>query len=1085
MDPSNTDKQREAEEPRFLDFPHAQDGRLNKFSSTLTKDHDFPAAQAMLYAAGVPSKDAMKNHAHVGIASFTPDLDTIVLDLAKTVKSSVEKQAMLGWQYNTIGVSDGITMGGEGMRFSLQTREIIADSIETVTCAQFHDACIAIPGCDKNMPGCVMGFARHNRPSIMVYGGTINPGYSRLLKKNISVSACFEAHGAYQYNTLTNPHDPTSTKEDIMDDLESHSCPGQGACGGMFTANTMATAIEAMGLSLPNSSSIPASSPAKMRECQRVVEAIKICMEQGITPRRLLTKRAFENAMVMMMALGGSTNGVLHMLAMAGTAGVDLTLDDFQRISDKIPFIADLSPSGKYMMVDLYEAGGVPSVMKLLCAAGLLYGDQLTVTGKTIAENVAAFPSLKQGQEVIRPLSNPIKTTGHIEILRGNIAPSGAVAKITGKEGLTFTGKALVFDKEAQLDAALNRGLIKHGENVVIVVRYEGPKGGPGMPEQLKASAALMGAKLTNVALITDGRYSGASHGFIVGHICPEAAVGGPIGLVENGDVITIDARNNRLDVDVSEEEMAKRRERWGAPKMPVTRGVLAKYARLQGLSTPAKRSPLKSRLYRSISPPVTSHSGPTRSSPQLSAQNHSRTPTSVREQYDVSCTKYFGLLPVKAATNHLRGVAGSICQIDWLSFAHPTSPYLVHPQCWEQMFSTILATVPKCLRLSSLAGQDQSMFVIKSLFPVLAKKEEQVISEHSATTSEPEMVETPSTAPQRRSATASTTSPTTLATPPIRATESDRPTAHTATPSHAAKQTTDLFGDQFQAQGPANTQTLNRLHDLEKKLKGVNKWAECSVDVYKQRLDRAHGLLHSKTCELDQAREEIAELEAANSDHHDDLEELRKDLGAANNSEQALKEENRSLRRQLEAHDAQPQPPSAHRRSCETRGGPSSARTRQREASGSQQATSSHTPCGLNDVEVLLPTQATPQSPTVLSIMLQDFIREHIEEYTDTPNKREKWNRGTLKAGTCCTSRRYQRPCVLDANLGAHACDRCVSEGVPCFQKRGRTKAVLMPLPEEKRGSHNPNSLAYWVDVEAWRKTTLGKRMARRLLSS
>ena len=417
----------------------------------------------------------------------------------------------------------------------------------------------------------------------MIYGGTIQPGYSQLLRKNISVSACFEAHGAYHYNTLTNPYDATTSKEDIMNDLEAHACPGQGACGGMFTANTMATAVEAMGLSLPNSSSIPASSPAKMRECQKAAEAIRVCMERGVTPRKLLTKRAFENAMVMMMALGGSTNGVLHYLAMAGTAGVDLTLDDFQRVSDKIPFIADLSPSGKYLMVDLYEAGGVPSVMKLLCAAGLLYGDQPTVTGKTIAENVESFPSLKQGQEVIRPLASPIKATGHIEILRGNIAPDGAVAKITGKEGTKFTGKALVFDKEAQLDAALNGGDIKHGENIVIVVRYEGPKGGPGMPEQLKASAALMGAKLTNVALITDGRYSGASHGFIVGHICPEAAVGGPIALVKNGDVITIDSVGHRLDVGVSENEMSRRRKEWSPPKRTVTRGVLAKYARLVG----------------------------------------------------------------------------------------------------------------------------------------------------------------------------------------------------------------------------------------------------------------------------------------------------------------------------------------------------------------------------------------------------------------------------------------------------------------------------------------------------------------------
>lgn len=432
-----------------------------------------------------------------------------VLDLGKAVKEAVHKQGMLGWQYNTIGVSDAITMGGEGMRFSLQSRELIADSIETVTCAQFHDACIALPGCDKNMPGCVMAFARHNRPSIMVYGGTIKVGFSKLLNKPINVSTCYEAHGAYLYDNLKNEADPSQTKDDILSDIEEHACPGAGACGGMYTANTMATGIEALGLSLPGSSSTPATSPAKMRECAKAAEAIKLCMEKDITPKKLLTKESFENALVMMMALGGSTNGVLHFIAMARTAGVDLKLDDFQRISDKVPFIANLAPSGKFYMADLYEIGGIPCVMKLLIAAGLLHGGIPTCTGKTLAENVDGYPSLPQGNEIIRSLDNPIKKTGHIEILKGNIAPAGAVAKITGKEGLKFTGKARVFDKERQLNLALNRGEIPRGENLVLVVRYEGPKGGPGMPEQLKASAALMGAKLTNVALITDGRYSG------------------------------------------------------------------------------------------------------------------------------------------------------------------------------------------------------------------------------------------------------------------------------------------------------------------------------------------------------------------------------------------------------------------------------------------------------------------------------------------------------------------------------------------------------------------------------------------------
>lgn len=436
------------------------------------------------------------------------------------------------------------------------------------------------------MPGVVMGMARHNRPSIMIYGGTINIGYSEHLRKPINISTCFEAAGAYAYDTLRQPDDggdTSKTKDEIMDDLEQHACPSAGACGGMFTANTMATAIESMGLSLPGSSSTPASSPSKMRECVRVADAIKICLEKNIRPRDLLTKRSFENALVMTMALGGSTNGVLHFLAMARTAGVELTLDDFQRVSNKIPFIANLSPSGKYYMADLYEIGGIPSVQKLLITGGLLDGGIPTVTGKTLAENVESFPSLPQDQTLIRPLDNPIKTTGHIQILRGNLAPGGAVAKITGKEGLSFTGKARVFDKEKQLNDALDEGRIPRGENLVLIVRYEGPKGGPGMPEQLKASAALMGAKLTNVALITDGRYSGASHGFIVGHITPEAAVGGPIALIRDGDVITINAETNELSMDVSDEELQERRCQWTPPDPQITRGVLAKYARLVG----------------------------------------------------------------------------------------------------------------------------------------------------------------------------------------------------------------------------------------------------------------------------------------------------------------------------------------------------------------------------------------------------------------------------------------------------------------------------------------------------------------------
>lgn len=505
-------------------------------------------------------------------------------DLGKEVKKAVVNKGMLGWQYNTIGVSDGISMGSDRMRFSLQSREIIADSVETVTCAQAHDACITIPGCDKNMPGVIMGMSRHNRPSLMIYGGSIDKGHSKLLRKPINIATCYEAFGAYQYNTLKQPSDggdQSATKDEIIEDIEKHACPGQGACGGMYTANTMATAIESMGLSLPGSSSTPAASPAKLRECVKAADAIKICMENDITPDKLITKRSFENALVMLMALGGSTNAVLHFLGMAVTARVELTLDDFQRVSNKIPFIADMAPSGKYLMADLFDIGGIPAVHKFLIAAGLIDGGIPTVTGKTLGENVASFPSLPPDQLIITDLKSPIKRTGHIQILKGNLAPAGAVAKITGKEGTKFVGKALCFDKEYLLNEALNNGAIPDHPNLCIIVRYEGPKGGPGMPEQLKASGAIMGAGLKNLALLTDGRYSGASHGFIVGHITPEAAVGGPIALVQNGDTVTIDADNNSLSIDVSDEELEARRAKWTPPRMPATRGALAKYAAL------------------------------------------------------------------------------------------------------------------------------------------------------------------------------------------------------------------------------------------------------------------------------------------------------------------------------------------------------------------------------------------------------------------------------------------------------------------------------------------------------------------------
>jgi len=597
MEPSKFNGNGISEGPRYIDFPFLEHGTmgadskpaLNRWSSTITKGHDFPGAQAMLYAAGVPNREMMKNAPHVGIATVWWEGNPCNMhlhDLGKIVKEAVSKQGMLGWQYGTVGVSDAITMGGEGMRFSLQTRELIADSIETVTCAQHHDANISIPGCDKNMPGVIMAAARHNRPFVMIYGGTIKKGFSKLLNKDVNISTCYEAAGAFTYGKLhaaSGAGERGRTPSDVMDDLEQHACPGAGACGGMYTANTMSTAIEAMGLCLPGSSSNPAESPAKMRECTKAAEAIKVCMEKNIRPRDLLTKESFENALVMTMALGGSTNGVLHFLAMAGTAQVHVTLDDVQRVSNKIPFLADLAPSGKYFMEDLYNIGGTPSVLKLLVAAGLMNGSIPTVTGKTLAENIESYPSLPQDQVIIRPLNNPIKATGHLQILRGNLSPGGSVAKITGKEGLVFTGKARVFNKEHELNAALNKGQIPHGENLVLIVRYEGPKGGPGMPEQLKASAAIMGAGLKNVALVTDGRYSGASHGFIVGHVVPEAAVGGPIAVVQDGDIVTISAETNTLNMDVSDEEIARRLREWKAPKPVVNRGVLGKYARLVG----------------------------------------------------------------------------------------------------------------------------------------------------------------------------------------------------------------------------------------------------------------------------------------------------------------------------------------------------------------------------------------------------------------------------------------------------------------------------------------------------------------------
>jgi dihydroxy-acid dehydratase len=540
---------------------------LNKYSARITQRNSQVASQAMLYGTGLTDEDMSK--AQVGIASMWYEGNTCnmhLLDLAAEVKKGVQAADLVGFRFNTIGVSDGISMGTEGMNYSLQSREIIADSIETVMSAQWYDACITIPGCDKNMPGSLMAMGRLNRPSLMVYGGTIRPGSWD--GKKLDIVSSFESYGQF----LSGSIDETDLKNVLK-----HACPGAGACGGMYTANTMASAIEALGMSLPYSSSIPATHPDKIRECHQAGAAIRHLLEKDITPRQIMTRKAFENAMVLVMALGGSTNAVLHLIAMARTVDVPLSLDDFQVISDKVPFIADLKPSGLFVMEDLHEVGGTPAVLKLLLEAGLIHGDCLTVTGKTLAENLADRPGLKEGQKVIYPLSKPIKSSGHLQILYGNLAPDGSVAKITGKEGLAFTGPAKVYDSEEETLAALERKEIKKGD--VIVIRYEGPKGGPGMSEMLTITAAIMGAGLgKEVALITDGRFSGGTHGFVVGHVTPEAQEGGAIGLIQLGDIITIDADKNELSVALSDEELARRKAQWTAPAYKVTRGTLYKY---------------------------------------------------------------------------------------------------------------------------------------------------------------------------------------------------------------------------------------------------------------------------------------------------------------------------------------------------------------------------------------------------------------------------------------------------------------------------------------------------------------------------
>ena len=521
----------------------------------------------MLYATGMTSEDM--NKPQVGIASVWYEGNSCnmhLLDLAGEVKKGVSEAGLVGMRFNTVGVSDGISMGTEGMSYSLQSRDLIADSIETLMAAQWYDGLITLPGCDKNMPGCLMAMGRLNRPSLMVYGGTIKPGNYR--DQKLDIVSAFQCYGQF----IAGQIDELERQEIVR-----RSCPGAGACGGMYTANTMATAIEALGMALPFSASIPAEDPDKVAECHQAGPAILRLLEMDLKPRDIMTRTAFENAMVTVMALGGSTNAVLHLIAMARSVGVELTIDDFQSVSDRIPYLADLKPSGKFVQEDLHSIGGTPAVMKYLIAEGLMDGSCLTVTGKTLAENVAEVNDLKEGQTIVRTVDNPIKSSGHIRILKGSLAPEGAVAKITGKEGLKFTGPARCFDSEEEMLKALEEKQIQKGD--VVVIRYEGPKGGPGMPEMLTPTSAIMGAGLgSDVAMLTDGRFSGGSHGFIVGHITPEAQVGGPLGLLQDGDRVTVDAESNRLDVDVSETVLDQRKSQWSAPPLKATRGTLFKY---------------------------------------------------------------------------------------------------------------------------------------------------------------------------------------------------------------------------------------------------------------------------------------------------------------------------------------------------------------------------------------------------------------------------------------------------------------------------------------------------------------------------
>ena len=560
---------------KYADYKSQNDPvKLNQISQHITQPKSQGASQAMLYATGLEPSDMGK--AQVGISSvwWTGNpCNMHLLDLNNRVKEGVERSGLVAYQFNTIGVSDGISMGTKGMRYSLQSRDLIADSIETVMGGQWYDANISIPGCDKNMPGVIMAMGRFNRPSLMVYGGSIAPGCAVTQNNaDIDIISAFQAYGQFITGEIS---------EETRFDIIRHACPGGGACGGMYTANTMATAIEVMGMTLPGSSSNPAESKAKQLECLAAGGAIKELLKKDIRPRDILTRQAFENAMVVVNITGGSTNAVLHLIAIADSVGVKLTIDDFQKVSDRTPFLADLKPSGKFVMADLYKVGGTPALLKFLLKEGLIDGSGITVTGKTLKENLEKAVDFSADQQIIRPLSNPIKKTGHIQILRGSLAPGGCVGKITGKEGTRFVGKARVYDDENHFIQALEEGSFRKGEKIVVVIRYEGPKGGPGMPEMLKPSSAIMGAGLGNdVALITDGRFSGGSHGFLIGHIVPEAQEGGPIGLVRNGDEIVIDAETRQLDVSVSDEELSQRRESWKAPPLKYTKGTLYKYSK-------------------------------------------------------------------------------------------------------------------------------------------------------------------------------------------------------------------------------------------------------------------------------------------------------------------------------------------------------------------------------------------------------------------------------------------------------------------------------------------------------------------------